>query len=176
MKLKEKVILKSENNSNSNSLLTLRLTKISLIFFLLGISIVGRRESTWPITTWVLYSEYTDRFRPPKPSVSTIELKVFTTAGELYTVKPENILSIPYDSLSFYIVKHALDDNDISIRDDSRRYLLRAIAKLIPKDSEIETIEAWNVSYRVEPLKVPPLQLQAPTDKVMLGSFSQKDL
>ena len=176
MTLKEQVVVELESKNQSNSLLTLRLTQISLLIFLLGIGIVGRRESTWPIITWVLYSTYTDRFRPPKPLVSTVELKVYTATGELHIVKPENILSVPYDSLSYDIVEQAFNDNNINLRDESRRYLLRAVTKLIRPDSEIKTIEAWKISYQVEPLKVPPIQLEAPMEKIMFGSCSQEDL
>ena len=41
-------------------------------------------------------------------------------------------------------------------------------------DSEIESIQAWKKTYQIEPLTVPPIQLQSPTAEVMLGSFSQK--
>lgn len=177
MNLQEQLVVEPEHKSKSNSLLALRLTKISLLIFLLGIGIVGRRESTWPIITWILYSSYGDRFRPPKPLVFTTELRVYTTSGKLHIVKPEHILSIPYDSLSYDIVEQAFnDDNNINVRNESRSYLLGAITKLIRPESEIKTIEAWQVSYKVEPLEVPPIQLASPTEQVIFGSFSKEDL
>lgn len=162
--------------SNSPAPIALHLTKISLLFFLLGLCIVGNRKSTWPIVSWSLYSGYSARFRPPEPSVSDTELRVYTTTGELYVVEPEQILTMPRDSLSHSIVEKAFDDTDVGVRDASRRYLMSAVSSLIAADSPIKTIQVWESSYQVEPLKVPPLQLQNPSAEVMLGSFSEADL
>lgn len=161
---------------SSNALRALQLTKISLLILFLGICVVGKRKSTWPIVSWSLYSGYSARFRPPEPSVSAIELRVYTTAGELYVVKPEHVLTMPRDSLSHKLVEHAFNDVDVSLRDASRRYLRHAVSNLLPKGSEIETIQAWKNTYPIEPLSVPPIELQAPTAEVKLGSFSEADL
>lgn len=174
--MEHKTNLRAKQANKSSSLQALQLTKISLIIFILGICVVGRRESTWPIITWVLYSTYTDRFRPPKPSVSAVELRAYTTTGERYVVKPEQLLTLPYDSLSHSIVEQAFNDSDISVRDESRKYLMNAVSNLVRANSEIETIQAWKISYQVEPLAVPPIQLQAPTSEVMLGKFSKETL
>lgn len=156
--------------------LSLQLMKVSLLFFLLCSFIVGKQESTWPLISWVLYSGYSARFRPPEPSVSVTELRIRTVAGEAYTVKPEQILSIPYDSLSHSIVEQAFDDANPSVRDESRQYLVRAISRLIRPESEIETVQAWKISYATEPLSVPPLQRDNPTTTAMIGSFSSTDI
>lgn len=174
--MENKVISEPGYAGNSNARQALRLTKIFLLIFLLGICVVGKGKSAWPIVSWALYSEYSARFRPPEPSVSAIELRVYTTTGELHVVKPEQLLSVPRDSLAHKIVKHAFDDADVSLRDASRRYLMRAVSNLVRANSEIKTIQAWNISYQVEPLAVPPIQLQAPTSQVMLDSFSREDI
>lgn len=173
--MKDRVISKQKSHTSSNSLLALKLTKIFILIFSVGIFVVGRRETTWPIITWILYSGYSDRFRSPKPSVSAVELRVYTATGERYTVKPERILSLPYDSLSHSIVAKAFDDTDIEVRDASRNYLINAVSRFLDTDSEIQTIEAWEISYEVEPLKVPPLHKENPTQKIMLGNFSLQD-
>lgn len=167
---------KPECMGNLNASQALRLTKISLLIFILGFGIVGKRKSTWPIVSWALYSGYSDRYRPPKPSVSAVELRVYTATGELHVVKPEHLLTVPRDSLSHKIVEQAFDDTDVSVRDASRRYLMQAVSNLVRANSDIETIQAWQLTYPIEPLAVPPIQLQAPTAEVMLGSFSEEDL
>lgn len=91
-------------------------------------------------------------------------------------MKPEHVLTLPRDSLSHKLVEHAFNDADLSLRDASRRYLMHAVSKLLPKGSEIETIQAWKNTYPIEPLSVPPIESQAPTAEVMLGSFSEADL
>lgn len=163
-----------EQASSSTSRVLL-LTKLSLLFFIFGICVVGKRKSTWPIVSWALYSGYSDRYRPPKPSVSAVELRAYSTTGELYVVKPEHLLTVPRDSLSHKIVAQAFKDTNTSVRDASRRYLMQAVSNLVSA-SEVETIQAWQLSYQVEPLAVPPIQLQTPTAEVMLGSFSKEDL
>lgn len=123
--------------------------------------------------SWALYSEYSARFRPPEPSVSAVELRVYTDR-DLYVVKPEHILTFPRDSLSHKIVEQAFKNIDTDSRDVSRKYLLRAVSSFIDADSEIKSIQAWKKTYQIEPLTVPPIQLQAPSTEVMLGSFSQE--
>lgn len=179
--MEDKTISRLRHVNKSTALQTLRLTKITLLIFLLGICVVGKRKSTWPIVSWALYSEYSARFRPPKPLVSATELRVYTTTGKLHIVRPEHILTVPRDSLSHEIVEHAFDESDISLRDASRKYLMNAVSKLIHENlihenSEIKTIEAWEISYKVEPLAVPPIQLQYPISEVMLDRFAAEDL
>jgi len=91
-------------------------------------------------------------------------------------VKPEHVLTLPRDSLSHKIVEQAFDNADVRVRDASRRYLIRAVSNLVHTNSEIKTIQAWKLSYQVEPLEVPPIQLQAPTSEVMVDSFSREDI
>ena len=174
--MEDKAISKQRYASNSEALNPLQLTKVSLLIFLVGICVVGKRKRTWPLVSWNLYSGYSERFHPPKPSVSAVELRVYTTTGALHIVKPEHLLTFPRDSLSHSIVAGAFDDTDVSVRDASRRYLMNAVSNLVRTKSEIKTIQAWELSYQVEPLAVPPIQSQAPTAEVMLGSFSEEDL
>ena len=176
--MENQTISKPRDTSNFRSSQALRLTKTSLIIFLLGISVVGKNESGWPIITWILYSGNSPRFFTPEPSVSAVELRVYTTAGDLHIIKPEQILTVPYDSLSHSIVEQAFDnaDGDLRVRDESRRYLMSAVAKMIPENSEIETIEAWRLSYQVEPLSVPPIQVEDSSSEVKIDSFSKREL
>lgn len=174
--MKGNLISRPEYASKSSALQALRLTKIFLLIFLLGVCIVGKRKTTWPIVSWALYSGYTARFRPPEPSVTMTELRVTTTTGNSLIVKPEDILTLPRDSLSHNIVEHAFDDTDISVRNESRRYLVRAVSNFLGKNSKIRTIQAWQLSYSVEPLAVPPIQMQTPATETMLGSFSAENL
>ena len=162
--------------SNTNALRALRLTKISLVILLVGVCFVGKRKSTWPIVSWALYSGYSERFRPPPPDVSVTELRVYTESGDLQVVNPESILTLPRDSLALSIVEQAFDDTDVSVRDESRRYLMQAVSNLLGKSVNVETIQAWQLTYPIEPLIVPPIQVQSPTDETLLGSFSRADL
>lgn len=164
---------RSERIDRSSAAWHLLLVKLSLAFFLLGISVVGRRESTWPIITWILYSGYSARYRPPEPTASALELRAYTASGDLHVVKPEQLLSIPYDSLSYGIVEQAFAQADTNIRDDSRAYLIDAVSE--HTDAKIETLQAWTLSYPVQPLEVPPIQRQSPASETMFGSFSRED-
>lgn len=167
--------ISTEYPNRANALRALLLTKICLLIFFVGICVVSKTKSTWPMISWALYSEYSARFRPPEPSVSTVELRVYTETGEMYVVKPEQILTLPRDSLSHKIVEQAFSNTDINSQNASRKYLLRTVSSLIAPNSEIKSIQAWKKTYQIEPLTVPPIQLQNPATEVMLGSFSQKD-
>ena len=173
--MRDKTISKPEYPGKTNPLLALNLIKIYLLIFLIGICVVGKTKSTWPMVSWALYSEYSARFRPPEPSVSAVELRVYTETGEMYVVKPEQILTLPRDSLSHKIVEQAFSNTDVNSQDASRKYLLRAVSSLIDANSQIRSIQAWKKTYQIEPLTVPPIQLQKPTTEVILGSFSQED-
>ena len=173
--MKDKTISKPEYLSNANPKRALQLTKIYLLLFLIGICVVGKTKSTWPMISWALYSGYSARFRPPEPSVSAVELRVYTETGELYVVKPEHILTFPRDSLSHKIVEQAFSNTDLNSQNASRKYLLRAVSSSIDANSEIKSIQAWKKTYQIEPLTVPPIQLKNPTTEVMLGSFSDED-
>ena len=168
---RDKNQISTEYPNKVDALRALKLIKICLLIFLIGICIVGKTKSTWPMISWALYSEYSARFRPPEPSVSDVELRVYTE-GEMYVVKPEQILTLPRDSLAHKIVEQAFSNTAIDSQ-ASRKYLLRAVSSLIDANSEIKSIQAWKKTYQIEPLKVPPIQLQNPATEVMLGSFSQ---
>ena len=173
--MRDKTISKVEYPNKANALRALKLIKIYLVIFLIGICVVGKTKSTWPMISWALYSGYSARFRPPEPSVSAVELRVYTETGEMYVVKPEHILTFPRDSLSHKIVEQAFSSTDIDSQNASRKYLLRAVSRLIEPNSEIKSIQAWKKTYQIEPLTVPPIQLKNPTTEVMLGSFSDED-
>ena len=168
-------IVSESRPADSRAIQSLRLVKIVLIIFTIGICFVGKTKATWPIVGWTLYSGYSARFRPPEPAVSATELRVRTTSGERLLVKPEQILSLPRDSLSHKIVEQAFNNTDSEQRIESRKYLLDAISNFINTESEIETVQAWQLTYQINPLTVPPIQRQAPDIEVMLGDFGAKD-
>lgn len=160
----------------ANGLGALRIIKISLLIFLLGMCVVNKRKSTWPIVSWALYSEYSARFRSPQPTVTDWELKVFTAGGQEHIVKPEHILTVPRDSLSYDIVEQAFSGTDEVVKTESRQYLVRSLNHLLRPDTNIERVQAWETTYAISPLSVPPYQSTAPTKTVMLGSFSLAEL
>lgn len=154
----------------------LRLIKISILILSLGLTFVGKRKAGWPIVSWALYSEYSARFRPPEPVAIDTELRIYTTTGDMYVVKPEHVLTVPRDSLSHKIIEHSFNEDNVTLRNSSRQYLANALLSQLPQHSEIEAVELWEISYQVEPLSVPPFQAQSPASRVMLGSFSTKEL
>lgn len=174
--MEDRPALEAASASELRNSWVLQATKISLALFLVGTSLAGKQKATWPMVSWVLYSHYSARFRTPEPSVSVIRLGVRTEAGTLHIVRPEQILTLPRDSLAHSIVEGAFESSDADVRTASRKYLVQAMADFLDTDSAIATIQAWKVSYQVEPLEVPPIQTQTPTTEVSLGSFSNRDL
>lgn len=155
----------------------LRAIKIALLVFLLGMFVVNKRKSTWPIVSWALYSEYSTRFQPPKPTALDLELRVYTAKGKRHIINPEQVLTTPRDSLSHDIIERAFTapPAKTEARMASRRYLVKALSQHLQIDG-IKTVQVWEMSYKVTPLSVPPFDREQPSRTVMLGSFSQSDL
>jgi len=157
----------------ANPLGALRLIKISLLIFLLGMCVVGKRKSTWPIMSWALYSEYSARFQPPEPTVTNLELRVITIDGQTHIVKPKDVLTMPRDSLSYRIIEQAFSGEDAAVRVASQDHLRRSLSILLHPHTEIERVQVWEKIYPVAPLSVPPVQIDSPKREVMLGSFPE---
>lgn len=170
------MVAKLDKSSNSSSARALQLMKVFLLLLIVGLSFAGKQESTWPITTWVLYSGYSARFRLPEPATSAIQIRIYTASDDLYIIKPEEILSLPYDSLSHSIVEQAFVGSDPQVKNESRKYLVKTLAKFIPPDAEIKTVQAWELSYAVDALQIPPIDQENPAAEIMLDSFTVAEL
>lgn len=167
-----------ENNDSIdiNCSWILRITVISLLIFILGICVAGKRKSTWPIITWSLFSSYSKRFQFPEEIISTTELRIYTKTGKSYVIRPEQLISVARSGLSKRLIANAFDDSNISVRNATRIYLVRRLRDYIPKGSNVEIIQGWKISYQVEPLALPPIRLEEPMSEVMVGSFYHRDL
>ncbi|MGF1459203.1 MAG: hypothetical protein ACFBSG_09270 [Leptolyngbyaceae cyanobacterium] len=165
------MLSESTTQATSTPTRALLLTKFALAILILGICVVGKRESTWPITTWALYSGYSARFRIPEPTVSEIQLQVLTADGNAHLVKPELILSLPYDSLAHSVVEQAFLGEDPRVKTASQRYLAKEIGKIEAIQAEIDEIQAWKITYQTYPLQIPPIHKDNPQSRDMIGSF-----
>ncbi|MEQ8384033.1 MAG: hypothetical protein RH949_16895 [Coleofasciculus sp. A1-SPW-01] len=146
----------------------LLLVKILLLLILLSMAIVGKRIRLWPIVTWSVYSTYSEEF--PASNVSTIELRVISSTGKTYTFSPPQLSSMERDNVAKKIIEKAFDDTDLD-QEQSRTALVSMVQNKL-FNIDIKRIEKWQIVWdNVEPLKVPPLNRNYPTQELILGSF-----
>lgn len=161
-------------NATQSEMLSLNIIKISLALFLIALCIVGKRKTTWPLITWTLYSTYGESFQFPSQTASTVELRAFLSSGEVLTVRPETLITQTRENLSKRILNNVISQSNSEVGNSTQSYILSIFQEKIGGDVEIEFVEVWEISYEVYPLKIPPLERDAPSKMIYLGSFSVK--
>lgn len=146
--------------------------KIIFIVFLLGLLVVGKRITFWPLVNWPMYSDWRTEF--PAASKSITELRVTHENGSVQKLLPSDILPFDRKNVAEMLIEKAFVKEDNQSRQSSRV----AIKEILEKDkrfTDIQAIEAWQVRWNVSPLKVPPLERNSPEEKILIGAFEFKD-
>jgi hypothetical protein len=160
----------SDTRNDSTARTELRLTKAALVVILLGLCVVGRRTSTWPIITWPMYSA--TRKQVPPPVTHTVELRVIDETGRSHRVVPTDIIAKGRQEVAERAIVEAFDpDTPPFLIDAHRRYLAGVMRRKWP-EARLLTIEGWRTEWAVDPFKLPPLDLSNPTRKFVIGSFT----
>ncbi|MFE4104665.1 hypothetical protein [Almyronema epifaneia] len=150
----------------------LRINQAALFLLSVALVLVGRRITLWPIMTWPVYSHYSQGF--PDPTVDAVSLRLITTTGETYTLAPADLFGAGRTDVAKRAIAYAFDDTAPEQRDANRAYLSQLVSYLKP-DIEISVIQGYRTYWQVEPLSVPPLVYDTPTQVVRLGSFRIAD-
>lgn len=153
------------NKEDKNSLMIM---KITLFILILGIAIVGKRQTTWPIITWSVYSTYSKGF--PDSKTEALELRVYSKSSDLYVLNPSDIMPRGRVRISQEILQYAFESYNSNLTNENRVYLAQTIPRIL-KDIDIESIECWKLIWKVSPLSVPPLHREYPDKEILLGSF-----
>ena len=148
------------------------ITKIVVFVLILGISVRGKKISTWPIMNWPVYTTFSRGF--PESTASAVELRVYSKSGDLYILKPKDIMPIERASISEKVLNYAFSHDNSRLENKNRVYLAQTITRIF-KYVELDSIQAWKLIWNVSPLDVPPLIKNKPTKEVFLGSFLIKD-
>ena len=150
----------------------LRIIKVVIFVLILGISVRGKKISTWPIMNWPVYTTFSRGF--PEPTASAVELRVYSKSGDLYILKPKDLMPIERTSISKNVFNYAFSHDDSRLEIKNRVYLAQTVTRIL-KDVEVDSIQAWKLNWDVSPLDVPPLTKDKPTNEFFLGSFLIKD-
>jgi hypothetical protein len=147
----------------------LRLTKVSLALILLGMSVVGRRTSPWPIITWPMYSA--SRKPIPPPTTFEVELRAVDDTGRAHKLAPADIILAGREKVAARAIIEAFDPaTPQPLRDAQRRYLAGVVLRRLP-DARTVAIEGWRTEWEVDPFKLPPLDVHNPSRSFVFGRF-----
>lgn len=146
----------------------LRLAK----YFTAGISLVliALGGGLWPFTWWDMYASGDYR---PSPEVSRLELHVLDSAGQQHILRPMDLYTLD-DDTSNQRPGHRLMRRAITGTTEQqttyRPYLIQQIEFVI--DSNVEQVEAWQYVWQVDFNQHPPIDLEQPSQTVLVDRFS----
>jgi hypothetical protein len=152
--------------SNTRTYKSLWLTKAALLVIVIGICVVGKRLTLWPIVAWPMYSTYAPKYPPPTAEIE--QLRVVSETDEVYRFLPADLLSFERHKTVQRLIKEAFSD-----RAKQRQTLTELVAHNLP-GVEIKKIERWQLEWQVDPLALPPLERNRPDREIFLGSFNTR--
>ncbi|MBX2864048.1 MAG: hypothetical protein KTR27_10860 [Leptolyngbyaceae cyanobacterium MAG.088] len=141
-------------------------------YFTFGISflLMALGGGVWPFIWWEMYSS--GNYTPPKRA-NRIEFHVQDSDGHEHILRPMDLYTIDDDS-SRQAAGYQLTYRAITGTDEQKAiyqpYLIRQIAFVL--DTEIQQIEAWQNSWKVDFENHPPLDIEQPVQTVLLDSFN----
>lgn len=144
------------------------MTKAALAVMILGFCIVGRSALLWPIDTWPMYARFTAQF--PGPLATEWELRAITREGRSLRLAPTDLL--PYERVSALprIVSAAFVELESPTREATRAWLTGVVERAT-RGATLERIEFWKVSWEVDALALPSLDVEAPLREIRQGSY-----
>jgi len=152
----------------SKKLLTI---KCLLGFIILGFCLIGRSKSNWPVMHWMMYSRRHVEY--PSSTISALRVRVATKSGHHYTFAPWHLIPKDRDVISERVIKFSVTEVNTEKRHAYRAYLVRLIKRAIPHEIPI-SIQIWKQFWHVDPLALPPLDLERPYKEEIKLDFSSE--
>lgn len=146
--------------------------KIILLILLLGLPLVGKGITFWPLVNWPMYSDWRTPF--PEPSRNIVEIRVLSKSGQVQRLLPSDIMPFDRKNVAEILIEKAFSEENTQSRVHNRVALLELL-KSNPAFNNAKTIQIWNLQWVVEPLKIPPLERNAPEKESLVGSFEVED-
>jgi hypothetical protein len=136
-------------------------TVVLLVLFVAALGVLQRRERFWPLVAWNVY----DRVRPEVPGTSTslLEVRATTTDGRTTVLRSQDLVEVSQIAIADLALAGAVTDVD------DRTYLSRLVRRVVGDD--VETLEVWKVSWRVDVNHSPPLVVAQPSGMQRLATF-----
>jgi hypothetical protein len=136
-------------------------TVVLLVLVVAALGVLQRRERFWPLVAWNVY----DRVRPEVPGTSTslLEVRATTTDGRTTVLRSQDLVEVSQIAIADLALAGAVTDAD------DRTYLSRLVRRVVGDD--VETLEVWEVSWRVAAGHSPPLAVAHPSGMQRLATF-----
>ncbi|NJL84456.1 MAG: hypothetical protein HC890_18770 [Chloroflexaceae bacterium] len=127
----------------------------------------------WPFVDWPMFAAGNPQI--PQQD-SRLELKVLDTTGTWHRVPSMALYTLDDDTSTqrpaeLIILKTFIEEPEAW--QTLRPYLVQHLEKILAV--EVATVEAWELTWRVDFKVYPPLQLPHPIKMIKLGSFQAQD-
>ncbi|MGD1948376.1 MAG: hypothetical protein ACFB14_01875 [Leptolyngbyaceae cyanobacterium] len=146
--------------------------KVMLLMLILGLFLAGKGVTLWPLVNWPMYSNWRTPF--PESSRDIVELRLLSKSGESQRLLSSDIMPFDRKNVAETLIKRAFSEEDTQ----SRKHNRIALLKLLKSDGNLnnpKTVQAWQLRWAVEPLKLPPLEQNFPEEENLVGTFEVKD-
>ncbi|MEM1253566.1 MAG: hypothetical protein AAGI69_14130 [Cyanobacteria bacterium P01_H01_bin.21] len=95
-------------------------------------------------------------------------------SGQVQRLLPSDIMPFDRKNVAEILIEKAFSEENTQSRVHNRVALLELL-KSNPAFNNAKTIQIWNLQWVVEPLKIPPLERNAPEKESLVGSFEVED-
>jgi hypothetical protein len=140
-----------------------------LIVLVLLLVVVHGRDPAWPFVVWAMYAR---SFPPPPRRVSEAELRLVSRDGEVTHLLPGRLFTQVEIDLARCVVARAFAQQLGA--EQYRAALLRKLGPLLAERDVVE-IQGWTLSWPADPAAVPPFDLAAPDEEILLGRMRVPD-
>jgi hypothetical protein len=139
-----------------------RFERLLVVLVLLLVAAHGR-DLAWPFVVWPMYAW---SFPPPPRRVSETELRLVGRDGEVTHLLPGRVFTQVEIDLARDVVTQAFVQQPGA--EQYRAALLRKLRPLLAERDVVE-IQGWTLSWATDPAAVPPFNLAAPDEEILLG-------
>ena len=154
--------------SNDDARALRRFERLLVVLVVLLVVAHGR-DLAWPFVVWRMY----DRgFASPLRRFSETELRLVRRDGEVTHLLPSRLLTRVETGLARLVTAQAFVKQPEA--EQYRAVLLRMLGPLLT-DLDVVEIQGWTLSWTTDPLAVPPFDLAAPDEEILLGRMRVPD-
>lgn len=154
---------------SDNDARALRRFKRLLVMLVMLLVAAHGRDLAWPFVVWRMY----DRgFASPLRRFSETELRLVRRDGEVTHLLPSRLLTRAETGLARRVTAQAFMKQPEA--EQYRAVLLRMLGPLLT-DLDVVEIQGWTLSWTTDPLAVPPFDLAAPDEEILVGKIRLRD-
>jgi hypothetical protein len=143
-----------------------RFQRVLVMLVVLLVATHGR-DLAWPFVAWRMY----DHGLPsPLRRLSETELRLVRRDGEVTHLLPSRLLTRVESGLAHRVTAEAFLEQPEA--EHYRALLLRLLGPFL---TDVVEIQGWTLSWTTDPLAVPPFDLAAPDEEILVGTIRLRD-